>query len=71
MMRPQNQIVFLPQEKRYVVNLERLLDHRANTGEQILEIHDRGALLGDGVDRFQLPGSLALQRVQARILQSD
>ena len=49
-------------KQRDVRNVEGFLNHAAHAGQQLLQIHHGGALLGDGVDGFQLPGALAFER---------
>ncbi len=49
---------------------ERVLNQLTNPAQQILKVKHGGSLLGDGVDRLQLPGALLLERVEPRVLQS-
>ena len=52
-------------------HLKSLLNHRAHPDQKILQFHDRGALLCDGIDGFQLSRPLPLQGVQTRILERN
>src|SRR5579863_8413854 len=70
-MRPQHQVVVFAQKQRDVRYSECILNKLANSAEQIFKVENRGSLLGDGVDRLELPGALLLQRVEARVLQSN
>jgi hypothetical protein len=69
MVRPQHQFVLFAEKQRNVRYLERLLDQQANLRQQFPQVENRGALLRDRVDGFQLPRPLPLQRIQARVLQ--
>ena len=66
---PQHQVFFFLDQHRDMRDLEGLLDLPADLLQQFFHIQHDGGFPRDRIDRFQLRGPAALQRIQPGILQ--
>src|SRR5579871_1358562 len=70
-MCPYHELAVLSQAERHVRYLKRSLNYRTDPLQQILQVHDRRALLGDRVDRLQLTRPPPLEGIKVRILKGN